>query len=179
MIIGLCGAAGSGKSTVADRLVKVHGFSHHSFADPIYRAVSAITGLPVWCLKDRAVKESPIEWLGHSPRELLQTLGTEWGRNMIRDDIWVQSALRSISGDTVFSDVRFANEAEAILDRGGEIWLVAGRSSNLGAAALHSSEAGIDKKYISQTISNDGSLVRLNGAIDYAYDRLLAGTMKG
>jgi len=37
MIIGLCGVAGSGKDTVADFLVKNHGFVKVAFADPLKR----------------------------------------------------------------------------------------------------------------------------------------------
>lgn len=179
MIIGLCGAAGAGKSTVADRLVAAHGFQHASFADPIYEAVSAISGMPVKSLKDRRNKESVIEWLGVSPRMLLQTLGTEWGRNMVRQDIWIQSALRRIGGDVVFSDVRFDNEAEAIVDRGGEVWLVLGRAADLGGAASHSSEAGVSAKYVCRTLHNCGQVSDLYAAVDCAYDRLLTATMKG
>jgi hypothetical protein len=50
----------------------------------------------------------------------MQTLGTEWGRNLIADDLWVKSAIRR-AGDlrTVITDVRFPNEMEAVVAAGG------------------------------------------------------------
>ena len=79
MLVGLCGAAGAGKNTVADFLTDSDGctFMQLAFADPLYECVSTITGLPVARLKDRDVKEAVLPWLGKSPRQLLQTLGTE------------------------------------------------------------------------------------------------------
>ena len=113
MIIGLCGLAGSGKDEVSAILSRRHGFAAISFAGPIYLAVSEITGMPPAKLKDRGLKEQPIPWLGKSPRELLQTLGTEWGRGMVREDIWVRIAMWRASEHehVAITDVRFANEA--------------------------------------------------------------------
>ena len=51
MIIGLCGVAGSGKSTVADFLVRDHGFVSIALADPIKRAAKdwfAFTDRQLW-----------------------------------------------------------------------------------------------------------------------------------
>ena len=44
MLIGLVGLSGSGKDTVADFLVKDHGFKRDSFAKSLKDAVSAIFG---------------------------------------------------------------------------------------------------------------------------------------
>lgn len=51
MIIGLCGLAGSGKDTVADFLVKDHGFVKIALADPLKRVckeVFAFTDEQLW-----------------------------------------------------------------------------------------------------------------------------------
>lgn len=181
MIIGLCGAAGAGKDTAAQVLVWRHGFHQVAFADPIYEAVSAITGVSVEDLHDRGRKENALGWISCSPRRLLQSLGTEWGRDMIHPEIWIMSTLRRIEGvsSVVITDVRFNNEAEAILARGGAVWRVSGRASDLGADASHKSEAGVADKYIDETIRNTGTLDDLTAAVDAAYDRLLSATMKG
>lgn len=153
-----------------------------AFADPIYEAVSAITGLDVDELRDRSRKENTLGWISCSPRKLLQTLGTEWGRDMIHPEIWIMSTMRRIEGltDVVITDVRFNNEAEAILARGGAIWRITGRASALGdTQAGHSSEAGVAEKYIDATIANEGSIDDLSSAVDSAYARLLSATMKG
>lgn len=175
MIIGVCGAIGSGKNTVGEFLVKDHGFTQLAFADPIYDAISAITGLTVEELKDRNRKENTLDWISCSPRRLLQTLGTDWGREMIHPEIWVVSALRRVRGDTVITDVRFNNEAEAILARGGAIWRVVGRE--IESPSKHRAEAGIADKYVSETLQNSGPLECLRLAVDSAYERLLSATI--
>lgn len=180
MLIGLCGAAGSGKDTVAEFLVRRHGFFRVAFADPIYEAVSAITGLSVEELHDRRNKENTLGWVSCSPRRLLQSLGTEWGRDMIHPEIWVMSTMQRIEGmtDVVISDVRFNNEAEAILARGGAVWRVCGRSVELGEASKHASEAGVGDRYVDSVIQNAGSMEDLGAAVDAAYERLLSATMR-
>ena len=44
MLIGLVGLIGSGKDTVADRLVQKHGFQRDSFAKSLKDAVASIFG---------------------------------------------------------------------------------------------------------------------------------------
>lgn len=167
MIIGLCGAAGAGKNTVADILVEHHGFTAMSFADPLYRAVSEITGLSVQHLQDRRYKELPISWLGASPRELLQTLGTEWGRKTINDKIWINICLERIAidgGDVVVTDVRFDNEAEALMLAGADIWQVT--RPNVAPVAEHESENGISPDLVDAVINNDSSLEYLKERVE-------------
>jgi hypothetical protein len=164
MLIGLCGAAGSGKNTVADLLP----FAQIAFADPLYECVSTITGLPVAKLKDRDVKENVIPWLGKSPRQLLQTLGTEWGRGTVHPEIWIRIAMERAANHmthngVVITDVRFDNEAQAIIDAGGEVWRVTrpGWRCLADDAAAHQSEAGVSDRLIARTIANSGSLYDL------------------
>ena len=159
MLIGLCGAAGSGKNTVAEFLTE---FAQIAFADPLYECVSTITGLPVDRLKDREVKEAVMPHLGKSPRQLLQTLGTEWGRGTVHPEIWIRIAMERAGRrpNVVITDVRFDNEAQAIVDAGGEVWRVArpGWRCLADAAATHPSEAGVSNHLIARTIDNSGSL---------------------
>lgn len=173
-ILGLTGAAGAGKNTVADILFR-HGFTNFGFADPVYRAVASVLGVSPDLLRDRAAKERPIEWLGKSPRELLQTLGTEWGRNTIRDDIWIQIAMRQVEkvlayqkgqGGVILTDVRFTNEAAAIKAAGGTIWKVVRNVECLASdAAKHSSESGLPEDCIDEVIENNGSRADLEAAV--------------
>lgn len=162
MLIGLCGAAGCGKGSVAAILAEHRGFKVFSFADPLYEAVAAISGMTVEQLQDRSIKEAPIPWIGKSPRYLLQTLGTEWGRNTISQSIWVDAAMRRADGveNAVIADVRFNNEAEAIKAAGGKIYLIVrpGWQTLDAEAARHSSESGVGIELIDGFLSNSGSL---------------------
>jgi hypothetical protein len=171
VIIGICGAAGAGKDTVAARLEAAHGFWRLAFADPIYQMISAMTGLPVDALRDRTAKEALLP-IGKSPRELLQSLGTEWGRNMVSEDIWIRIALERASrrSRAVISDVRFDNEAEAILAAGGSVWRVVrpGVGCLVGQTASHSSERGVSGSLVAAEIVNDGSLILLEERVDDA-----------
>lgn len=119
MLIGIAGPKRSGKTTLAEGLCKVFSLEHHSFAGPIRAFVASILGYTLEELEVR--KEEPVVWLdGKTPRQLMQTVGTEWGRATVHDELWVRSLLARVPAEgAVISDVRFPNEAEAILAAGG------------------------------------------------------------
>lgn len=70
-------------------------------------------------------KEVPIAPFGKTVRQMLQTLGTEWGRNLVDRDIWANLAIhRAVEMQgygmvPVFDDMRFMNEFEKVKDAGG------------------------------------------------------------
>ncbi|SCU73529.1 putative deoxynucleotide monophosphate kinase [Cupriavidus necator] len=166
MLIGLTGRAGSGKDTAAAYLAEAHRFMPLAFATPIRHMLQAGLGLTDEHFTP-AAKNVAIDWLGRSPRQLMQTLGTEWGRTHIGSTVWVDVAEReldSLSGlDVVFTDVRFENEAAMIRNRGGIII----RLVRAAAQPVHShvSEAGIKLLEFDREIHNNGTLFEL-------YDRL-------
>lgn len=172
-IIGLTGPAGCGKSTAAEYLVRHHDFVEMSFADPLKDMLAAFLALPRekldLILADRTFKESPLAALsGQSPRYALQTLGTEWGRNLMHPDLWlvglrtrmewIEHTLAHEYRGIVISDVRFANEATFIRERGTLIHL---RRQHAQQARNHVSEAGVDFKVGDQIINNSGATVEL------------------
>ncbi len=122
-LIGFAGPATSGKDTACDYLANAYFFTQYSFAAPTKRALMAMFSLSMAHVGGD-LKEVDVDWLGKSPRQLLQTLGTEWGRNQIGDDIWVKTLARELEGDIslsqqlyeswfgVISDVRFEDEAD-------------------------------------------------------------------
>ena len=115
--IGLTGLPQAGKDSIAATLVRTRGFARMSFAGPLKDALIVMLGLNRGDLEDPAVKEQTVAWIGKSPRQLMQTLGTEWGRELVHPDIWIRRAerllanYRRISASVVITDVRFPNEA--------------------------------------------------------------------
>jgi hypothetical protein len=127
MIIGISGYAGSGKSTAAAALVDI-GWSRRKFAAPLKNMIRSLLidqgASAAMCerMVEGDLKEVPSQMLGgQTPRHAMQALGTEWGRMRLSDSLWVDAALRTVSGPTVFDDVRFGNEANAIRALGGII----------------------------------------------------------
>lgn len=177
LVIGLCGAANSGKNTVAALL----GFREVSFADPLYRMLSEMLDVSVDSLRDRRAKERIIPWLGKSPRQLLQTLGTEWGRSMVADDIWVRLAMREINkneANVAVTDVRFDNEAEMLKrEFGGVIWKV--ERPGASTCAGHTSEAGISPHLVDRVVVNGGAVGDLEATVREALNATLKDTSEG
>lgn len=155
MIIGLTGKKGSGKSTVAGMLCEKYDYRIMSFATPIKDMLMAM-GLTEDEIYNVDLKEKTIERFGKSPREMLQLLGTEFGRNLIADDVWVRTLEAKIeSADRiVIDDVRFVNEAEMIRSKGGKIIRVTRMGQELGMVDTHVSEAGIPLEFIDHEIKN-------------------------
>ena len=178
IVVGITGAAAAGKGASASFL---EGFTEIGFADPIYAGLVAMTGVPESHLRDRSQKERTIPHLGKSPRQLLQTLGTEWGRQLVRPEIWLMQAARriyAIDGNVVLTDLRFDNEA-AMLKKEFDavIWKV--ERPGADTCESHSSEAGISPRFIDHTIVNDGSLNDLRRAVEEAQNATLKVTTEG
>ena len=125
-IVGITGYIGSGKTLLADALCSKHNFTKLKMAYPIKKMLSSV-GLSYYHLEGDN-KEIEAELLcGKTPRFAMQTLGTEWGRKIIGDNIWVNlwstkaEELTSMNQGVVADDVRFENEVKIIKDMGGII----------------------------------------------------------
>lgn len=136
MLIGLVGFIGSGKGTIADTLVERHGFTKESFARGVKDATSVIFGwdrdlLEGDSVQSRAFREQPDAYWSKafgkefSPRYALQLMGTEAGRKVFHENLWVLSLRKRIEADIdkhyVIADVRFPNEIDTIREMGGKI----------------------------------------------------------
>jgi hypothetical protein len=149
LIIGLTGPPGSGKTTAAKHLCDRHGFARVRFAGPL-KAMMAALGLNEREI-DGDLKEQPCPLLGgKTPRHAMQTLGTEWGREMIDPELWVRAWAANVERllsnvPVVADDCRFPNEAGAIHSRHGMIVRI--NRPGAGIASGHVSEI--------QTFSHD------------------------
>lgn len=129
-ILGLVGATGSGKTTLARKLVGSHGFENIHMGRPIKDMLVAL-GLPEEAVSGSpADREKPRDLLGgRSTRYALSTLGTQWGRNMITPNIWANAVKQRLEqqGDDskiVIDDLRFPNDWAVIQHFGGKILTV-------------------------------------------------------
>jgi hypothetical protein len=178
--IGITGPASSGKDTVARFLCETQGFVQIAFADPMVAALKAMFALTDEDFLDRKRKETVIPWIGKSPRYLLQTLGTEWGRTLIDEGIWVCVALRKVEqlrqaspclhiNGIVFSDVRRPGEADMCRSL-GELWhIMRPKKERLALSAdtaFHATKQGIG------VLSGRDRFIRNNGSIEHLHETI-------
>jgi hypothetical protein len=165
-IIGISGYARVGKDTFADALVEHDGYVKRSFAEPLRQVLYAQNPLVSSSLTlaevvdhigwERAKDEHP------EVRRLLQVLGTEAARTHLGDDVWVNAAVDALdlkADRYVFADVRFPNEADAILQLGGIIVRI--ERSGVGPINGHATETAMDDYEFDYVIHNDGTIPEL------------------
>lgn len=165
-IIAFSGSMGSGKSTAIQFL---EDFENKQiicikFAAPlydmqefIYRRIKTVYNRPENFVKDR---------------KLLQWLGTEWGRETINDSIWIDIWKESVldanrnnpKAIIVCDDCRFNNEAQIVQSLGGYVVKIdtdnnKDRITTANGIVNHSSELGIDNKYIDFMLSNNDTIL--------------------
>ena len=189
MLIGLVGLIGSGKDTVADFLVKDHGFKRDSFAKSLKDAVSAIFGWDRQLLEG-ATQESRMwreridpYWSNKmnrtiTPRYVLQYWGTEIMRGCFHDNIWIDSFIsRYDGGKIVISDTRFINEISTIRQLKGKVVLVRRGAiptqAEMQEKSVHQSEWDWIGQQFDDEIDNSGNLAELKIQVDKMINRLL------
>lgn len=161
----------SGKTQIANVLQLSHDFRLVKFADPFKQFIKELLmqGGATEPMAQRMVegdlKEEPIAALGgRTVREMLQTMGSDWGRNTIHPDLWMSVAMRKVDANlqaglsVVIDDLRFPNEYEAVAARGGHFVRVlrAGAPSYRG----HASEGLLDS-YPMNIFHNNADLAQL------------------
>ncbi len=116
--IALFGRKRVGKTTVANILGE-HGYARQGLADPIKGMVATLPGI-TWMHLYGDAKEEPLDaYGGKSCREMLQTLGTEWGQRCVAPDIWSRLWLNyaeAADRKLVCDDGRFVHEWKAFRD---------------------------------------------------------------
>ena len=182
MLIGIVGLIGSGKDTVAERLVQKHGYIKDSFAKSLKDAVAAMFNWNREMLEgdtksSRHWREQADPYWGErlgkpvTPRWVLQHFGTEVMRGQMYDGIWLDSCMGRYKGqNTVISDTRFINEIKTIKAHGGIIVCV--QRGNLPSKkemqekGAHQSEWDWLEHEYDITIHNNGTLDELYSKVD-------------
>lgn len=194
-LIGIGGAARAGKSAAAEVLESRHGFQVLNMSDALSDALYVLNPtvflpfpvhFPDGSLlggQKRISYQKLVDLVGYTEaktvpevRGLLQRLGTEVGRNMIDEDVWVNAMCRRIveighaTQPVVVTSVRFPNELEMIRSLGGDTMYVTRTepTDTLRAHQIatqptrsHSSETSISAQDFDYCIENDGTLIEL------------------
>jgi hypothetical protein len=186
-VIGFTGKARSGKDTAA---YFAHNFLRSLDDPPTVKIFSMAQTMKhmvdqLFADLDPAVwrsppdKEDEVPELGVSPRLLYQTLGTDWGRDMIREDLWViimrnriQRQAKNVRrvqgvagkrGPTPFvliPDIRYDNEVQ-LCDH-----LIQINRTNVPEIRGHKSELGVSPHLIDTTIINNADLLRFRHRVE-------------
>ena len=178
MFVGLAGYARSGKDEAATALV-ARGFKRIALADSL-RQILYITNpvvpmhgtinpyAPTWVIPLRELVDDK-GWdeakANAEVRRLLQVLGTDACRHIISDNVWVDTALGHLhpGENIVVTDVRFANEAQAIQSKGGYVIKI--ERPGVGPANNHISESALDNADFDKVIINDGTINQLHNKL--------------
>jgi len=145
------------------------GYRRIRFADPIKDMLRDF-GLTFEQL-DGALKETPSDLLcGRTPRRAMQTLGEEWGRQLIGKDIWVKAWQRRLEEVAAFmpdvgiicDDLRYPNELDAVLRNGGTVIRVT--RPDAPKVESHSSEE--HHLFSQRVLVNDGTIPDLSRKLE-------------
>jgi len=166
-LVALGGLKGSGKSTAADGLI-YEGFGRVKMAGALKAMIRTLmeyqgaSGIAIYNYIEGDLKEQRCPYLaGRTPRHAMQTLGAEWGRDLIASAFWVYVAKRAIISrmvaglSVVVDDVRYPNELEMIRSLGGAtVWI-----DRPGAyqSLTHSSEKSVCAEDFTLSVTNDGT----------------------
>jgi hypothetical protein len=201
IIIALTGAAGAGKDTVADFLVRRHGFTKMAFADILRAEICQAFNLDSdGRLLKRQIKEIPmlqlklihcsntefiefatqkLQWdreAYRSPREMIQTWG-DFRRGQSQDYVVdaLTARIAATPGHIAVSDCRFDKEAAALSGKpfSADIWFV--ENPHTQTVRSHSSEKGIDQYFIDRYLDNSGSIQDLYELTEFAFKTVLYG----
>jgi hypothetical protein len=162
-IIGIHGRKRSGKDTAGTLLQPILGGYLYAFADPLYQMLAPF-GIrkddPYWGVN----KDTPLAIFGgRSLRYVLQTLGTEWGRNTVSEDLWVTMAqlkFHSVGPGMIITDVRMPNEAAWVRKQGGVILHMRRREADQ-VVDLHDSEKPLPLAPTDMIVENNGTIADL------------------
>ena len=183
-LVGLVGTKGVGKDTAGRYLVEVCGWHRVALATPLRNAVKSMFALTDAQCDDPVLKEEP-GVLGVSFRRGAQILGTDLVRKQLggacgllpelgEKGLWIQHMERAIAdarckgGRVVITDVRFPDEAAAIIGLGGRLIRITRGGMEQASADAHSSENNIDNiatHFPLLQIENNGSSDELGARV--------------
>lgn len=177
-LIGLMGRAQSGKDTAAAFLVE-DGFIRYAFADPLKSAalhLDPIVGtlmLPgSWAASQRRLSEvvDALGWEEAKARPEVRRTLQRYGMSIreIMPDFWIRATLDPALAQeepVVITDVRFENEAQAVVAAEGILVRIVRPGAPVIPGADHVSETALDDLEADYEVVNDGTLEQLRETI--------------
>ena len=178
-IMAFVGKAGAGKTTAARFLEENYFYIRLRFADKLKRMMKEL-GLSNEEIEGN-LKFTPCELLGgKTPRHAMQTLGTEWGRDLITPNLWVNALDRQLQkyvkegcNNFVVDDLRFVNELNylnSLKGDGCKVVIVGIERNNKENESSHISETQMEEITRDHTIFNYFDLETLHKSIDEVMD---------
>jgi len=140
MLLAFSGLKGSGKDTAAKVLIEEYGFTRIAFADALREALlvldpwipDASYGYGTLPLSE-LIDDAGWDWAKNNipeVRRIMQVFGTEVGRMMFGDNVWVDNLQKRFpdiadpESRYVITDCRFDNEVDFVRNNGGQvIWI--------------------------------------------------------
>jgi dephospho-CoA kinase len=187
LIIGLVGKIGSGKTTVSNYLESKYQYSEYSFAGPI-KLIGSAFGFEDYQLNGTQTQKLEVnKYWGISARHFLQKFGTDICRDILPNVIpdmqlgesgspWInlfeihvnKLIKKNCNVKIIISDVRFADEANAIKKMGGHLIRINMNAKNkiIDNTTTHSSEVDIDNIIVDDDIYNNETLDELYLNVD-------------
>lgn len=161
-LIGLAGKKRAGKDSAASVLTKELGYTRVAFADSIKKILEDLNPIIDADYSYRLM--DVLEWYEYDwellkarpeVRGLMQRLGV--AVRQFDEGFWVEAALHNAEkySRIVVTDVRFPNEVDAVLEKGGVVYRVV--RPGLESTDWHISETALDHLDL-PVILNDGSV---------------------
>lgn len=191
-LIGIGGRLAAGKDVVADHLVEKHGWVKLGMSDALLSmALTLNPYIPYRRFEDskygRPLEEPKyirlseiVSRLGYvqakdntEVRRFLQVLGTDVGRDMIDENLWVKKAdeaiqtLRDQGKNVVITGIRFPNEFNMISKNEGTLVWVDRPGRATTSATTHASEQFTSEGF-DLTLVNDSTIEALHQKVDEA-----------
>ena len=178
----------AGKDTVAQHLVKHWDYVHLKFATPLksmarlflrYAGIDTFDGENVF-EGDKDLKLDILQ--GLTPRDILITLGTTWGRDCVGENVWTDIMEREVDsglyGRIVISDMRFENEWTMLETKDSYFTKICGRwrpttgSSSSSSSGTTATEGRLSGHEPNWNIFNSGTKGNLYNQVDEIAEEL-------
>lgn len=172
-LVAFNGRAGSGKTTAAQALIEI-GFKPMKIAYPMkqmLRAFYEACDVPKAEIERRIegdLKRHPCGFLGaQTPTYAMQTLGGEWGRDLMDEYLWLRPTINKIEEclgqgvSVVIDDIRYQNEVD-LLSQFGDVVRMVRPDLEMGEHHSHQSERPLLTPF---TFNNDGTLGQLRAGV--------------